>query len=250
MLNVLLKNCKKINKKLDDRNAMEFKTIIIEKDKKLKNKNLEAQKFISANMLGKYIDDFMAKNEGLYPWHFKEFINIYKIEIIPKKSINKKYPAKNIFDNNINTTWISKGTNIFTYEKIKLYLNIKASKIERRGNFITDKIIIFSGSSTNKIKFYNYSRIKILKISDIYMWMNKTYTNISKFHLQDKPDFQVFSYGAEINYSVSSENKNYLSIFEIAVEDIYLGNKYKNAAIAEIIFIGTLLQPHGKDKGY
>ena len=207
---------------------------------------------IPANKINQYINNFKIENKYFYPWSSQNFIKFEKLITIPDYN---NISLKNIFDNNVNTCWISKGTNLNTYEKIKLFYHTKGENIKKNGAFIFEELIILSSKSKNeKNDFNEYSRIKKLKMIKVIKWMkdDDTHTNYTEITLNDINDFQAFQWeGGDGNAGYpSTKDDEYISTIELQIEDIYKGNKYGNIILSEIIFLGTLLEPHEDGEGY
>ena len=199
---------------------------------------------IPVTKLNQYINDFKTENKSFYPWSSLDFIKIEKLITIP--DYNNDISLKNIFDNNVNTCWISEGTNLNTYEKIKLFYHTKGKNIKKSGTFIFEKILFLSGLKNNQIKSGKYCRIKKLAFKQTIKWIadNDFDEEYTEFTLQDSTNFQVLNWNGSLDAGYpSAKDDEYITEIEIQIKDIYQGKKYKNIIFSEIIFLGTLLQP-------
>ena len=126
--------------------------------------------------------------------------------------------------------------------RIKLSFHTKGENITNAGAFMLEKIIIFTGTNNN------YSKIKQIKIKRTTQWINdnQIYSNSWSYKLKDDDKMcHILFFDTDVGYPQTKDSE-YTSSLEFIIEDIYQGQKSNNIIINEILFLGTLLEPHNE----
>ncbi|MCL6592309.1 MAG: hypothetical protein K6U80_20490 [Firmicutes bacterium] len=203
--------------------------------KDIEVEDLEPEECISYDEFVK--EDYLDQQKYSGIWSTILHNKLDKLDIkIRSSSTLKGYPVTNLFDKKINTAWVPtqgiKGNGVGEWFLIDLYAERES---ETSTPFTVDLIGIIPGYLKNDKTWKENNRIKTALLIIKTPQISGPYYTVCRLHFKDFKGLETFRIP---EYLIKAGDYDMISTIWVVIEDVYMGSKYTDTCISELVISG------------